>query len=47
MAILDFHVHLTAWGKVPQAERQAYVDSFPACLAHGRLWRRKAAGVKA
>ena len=32
MAVLDFHVHLTAWGNVPEPARQAYVDSFPACL---------------
>ena len=32
MALVDFHVHLTAWGNVPQADRQAYVESFPACL---------------
>jgi hypothetical protein len=32
MAVVDFHVHLTAWGDVPQAERLAYVESFPACL---------------
>ncbi|MGH7264119.1 MAG: amidohydrolase family protein [Candidatus Rokuibacteriota bacterium] len=29
---VDFHVHLTAWGNVPQADRQAYVESFPKCL---------------
>ena len=32
MAVVDFHVHLTAWGNVPQADRQAYVESFPTCL---------------
>jgi predicted TIM-barrel fold metal-dependent hydrolase len=32
MAVVDFHVHLTAWGRVPDADRQTYVESFPACL---------------
>jgi len=39
MAVVDFHVHLTAWGKVPEAARQAYVDSFPACLDAAGLER--------
>ena len=32
MGLVDFHVHLTAWGNVPEAERRAYVESFPRCL---------------
>jgi predicted TIM-barrel fold metal-dependent hydrolase len=39
MAILDFHVHLTAWGNVSQAERKAYVDGFPGCLDDAGLDR--------
>jgi predicted TIM-barrel fold metal-dependent hydrolase len=32
VGVVDFHVHLTAWGNVPPADRQAYVESFPRCL---------------
>lgn len=32
MTIVDFHVHLTAWGKVPEAGRRAWIDGFPRCL---------------
>ena len=39
MAIVDFHVHLTAWGTVPQAQRRAWVESFPACLGPSGLDR--------
>lgn len=39
MAVLDFHVHLTAWGDVPQAARHTYLDGFPACLDDAGLDR--------
>jgi uncharacterized protein len=39
VAVVDFHVHLTAWGNVPQAARQAYVESFPECLDQAGLDR--------
>jgi predicted TIM-barrel fold metal-dependent hydrolase len=39
MAIIDFHVHLTAWGDVPPAPRRAYIESFPACLDRAGLDR--------
>jgi predicted TIM-barrel fold metal-dependent hydrolase len=34
-----FHVHLTAWGQVPEADRRAFVESFPACLDRAGLDR--------
>jgi predicted TIM-barrel fold metal-dependent hydrolase len=37
VAILDFHVHLTAWGNVPEAGRRAWIESFPACLDEAGL----------
>jgi predicted TIM-barrel fold metal-dependent hydrolase len=36
---MDFHVHLTAWGNVPQADCRAYLESFPACLDQAGLDR--------
>jgi predicted TIM-barrel fold metal-dependent hydrolase len=39
MAIVDFHVHLTAWGNVPAPDRRAYIESFPACLDRAGLDR--------
>ena len=39
MAIVDFHVHLTAWGNVAAPERQAWVEGFPACLGTAGLDR--------
>jgi predicted TIM-barrel fold metal-dependent hydrolase len=39
MGIVDFHVHLTAWGDVPQAQRRAWVESFPDCLEAAGLDR--------
>lgn len=35
MTIVDFHVHLTALGKVPEAGRRAWVEGFPGCLDAG------------
>lgn len=37
--VLDFHVHLTAWGRVPDPERRAWVESFPACLDEAGIAR--------
>lgn len=32
MSIVDFHVHLTAWGNVSEPGRRAWIEGFPACL---------------
>ena len=39
MAVVDFHVHLTAWGRPPEPQRRAWVESFPACLDEAGLDR--------
>jgi len=39
MAVVDFHVHLTAWGNVAADDRRAWVESFPRSLDDAGLDR--------